>query len=567
MSSFSLMKDLNVSLTEDVIGQINGSDITLTLPSSAQVVGLKASFISSPGSTVVVNGHVQESGVSANDFSNPVTYKVTAEDGSSSNYVVTVSILKASDKELLSFAFLKVHNASLAEDVPVPVIASKNNYLVTIPNEANIWALKATFKTAETARVTVNNAPQISGVTSNDFSKSLVYKVTAEDGTFKEYYMEASKQADIPTIENAVKVFISKYDIPGISLAITKDERLVYSKGYGFAEMERIVPVTAESMFRLASLSKPITAIAVLKLVDSGKLTLDQKVFGPSGILGTTYGKQPYSPQLLQITVRHVLNHTAGGDAWNHLWNFPTRIDPFYQQEWLNYSNEQVISAVLDTRPVIEPPGIKMIYSNVGYNIAGRIIEKISGMKYEKYVQENLLKPLGISPETMRIGGTKLSERYPNEVVYYNSYPGYDQPYDFPVPRMDAHAGWISTSINLARLLSSVDGMPAKRDILSSASWKAMITPSQVSVPPGGYAGYGLGWFASVNGAYWHRGGMAGTATYWMKIGTYTFTILINTRSAEGDFYADIDKLCYQMTLNLTLTGFMKGDQFDLFFK
>jgi D-alanyl-D-alanine carboxypeptidase len=214
-------------------------------------------------------------------------------------------------------------------------------------------------------------------------------------------------------------------------------------------------------------------------------------------------------------------------------------------------------------------PGSKYVYSNVGLNIAGRVIEKVSGVSYEQYVMDNILKPIGISPATMRIGGTTLADRATNEVVYYNPYSGYDQPYDFPVPRMDAHSGWTTTAVTLVRLLSYADGASGKPDILSGKLWQEMVTPTKVSIPAGGYAGYGLGWNASSNGtgvAYWHAGGMAGTATYWLKIGAHTFAILINTRSQANDFYSDIDQLCYQMTANLTLTNYMKGDQFDVFF-
>ena len=252
-------------------------------------------------------------------------------------------------------------------------------------------------------------------------------------------------------------------------------------------------------------------------------------------------GRSPIRPSWSKLTVRHLLSHTAGGDAWNHKWDLANnRIDPFYQKEWVGYTNAQVISATLDTRPVTQSPGSVYVYSNVGINILGRVIEKVTGVKYDKYVQDNIMKPLGIEPATMRMGGTTLAERATNEVVYYNPYPGYDQPYDFPVPRMDAHSGWITTSVNLVRLLSFADGQPSKKDILSSNTWKTMVTPTAVSIPTGGYAGYGLGWNASNNGtgvAYWHAGGMAGTASYWLKIGTYTFAILVNTREG-GNFYA-----------------------------
>ncbi|WP_460907020.1 serine hydrolase [Spirosoma areae] len=467
---------------------------------------------------------------------------------------------------LHSFAFLKASNPTLTTDVSVSIASGYT--LVTLPTGTSLTALKASFTTVSGATATVNGVNQSSGLSVNDFSKPVVYQVSSgSSATPTSYTIETSVQVDLATVENAVKAFMTKYNVPGLSVAITKDERLVYAKGYGFADKDKGLPVTTNSMFRVASVSKAITGIAAMKLVDDGKLDLDQKVFGVGNVLGTTYGSQPYTPQMGQITMRHLLTHTAGGDAWSHKWNLATnRIDPFYQKEWLDYTQAQVISATIDTRPVTETPGTKGVYSNVGVNIAGRVIEKIAGVGYEKYVQDNILTPLGISPETMRIGGSKLTERFPNEVVYYHPYPGYDQPYDFPVPRLDAHGGWVTTPANLAWLMVHVDGGLQQKDILTTKSQRDMVKPIPVSVPSGGYAGFAAGWSASVNDAFWKDGGMAGSASYWLKIGTYSFAILINTRDASDQYYADIDKLCYQMSDNLTLNTYMKGDQFGLFF-
>ncbi len=468
--------------------------------------------------------------------------------------------------QLLSFGFQKASNPSLTNEVSVSTIGA--NTLITLPTGTSLTGLKASFTAPAGTTVSVNGVVQTSGVSVNDFSKPIVYQVSAPVGTSLSYTIEVSVQVDLPTVENAVKAFITKYAVPGMSVTITKDERLVYAKGYGLADKDKALPVTPTSMFRVASVSKAITGIAAMKLVDDGRLNLDQPVFGAGNVLSTTYGTQPYSPQMGQITMRHLLTHTAGGEAWNHKWDpANNRIDPFYQKEWLGYTQAQVISATIDTRPVTETPGTKGVYSNVGVNMAGRVIEKIAGVSYEKYVQDNLLTPLGISPETMRIGGSTLQDRFPNEVVYYHPYPGYDQPYDFPVPRLDAHGGWVTTAPNLAWLMVHVDGGTQQKDILTPKSQKDMTKPIPVSVPTGGYAGFGAGWSASVNDAFWKDGGMAGTASYWLKIGSYSFAILINTRDASNQYYTDIDKLCYQMSDNLTLNTFMKGDQFGLFFK
>src|SRR5690625_7583736 len=87
---------------------------------------------------------------------------------------------------------------------------------------------------------------------------------------------------------------MEKHNVPGLSLAIVKDEKLIYSKAYGKADIESGDDVNRNSLFRIASISKPITGIAVMKLVESGVLSLDDPVFGDQGVLGTTYGSRPY---------------------------------------------------------------------------------------------------------------------------------------------------------------------------------------------------------------------------------------------------------------------------------
>lgn len=318
--------------------------------------------------------------------------------------------------KLLAFSLLKTDNPTLTNDVSVSLTSGST--VLTLPTGTSLTVLRGSFITSCSAVVSVGGVVQTSGLSVNDFSKPVVYQVTNGNAGPLSYTIEVSTQLSLTTVENAVNAFITKYSIPGMSIAITKDERLVYAKGYGLADRANSVPVTNNSLFRIASVSKPITAIALLRLVDQGKLSLEQKVFGVGSILGTSYGTQPYTPQTGEITVRHLLSHTAGADAWNHLWNYPTRIDPFYQPEWLKFTQAEVISAVLDTRPVTETPGSKMIYSNVGFNIAGRVLERVTGMGYERYVQDSLLAPLGIASATMRIGGSTLADRVPNEVVY-----------------------------------------------------------------------------------------------------------------------------------------------------
>ena len=117
-------------------------------------------------------------------------------------------------------------------------------------------------------------------------------------------------QNDITDIDNAVKNFMAAYNIPGTSIAITKDDKLVYVKSYGQMSASDNTPINNNHLFRIASVSKPITAVGIMKLLEANKLTLDSKIFGTGGILGNDYPSANLS-SVSDITVRHLLQHTS----------------------------------------------------------------------------------------------------------------------------------------------------------------------------------------------------------------------------------------------------------------
>lgn len=162
------------------------------------------------------------------------------------------------------------------------------------------------------------------------------------------------------------KLFLEKYDIPGASLAVSKNEKLVYAKGYGYADTEAGEKVTPDHQFRLASVSKTYTAVAIMSLVQDGKLSLSDHIFGDNGILGDLYGTPPYNSNLRSITVADLLLNTSGS------WGGATGGDVIDHHP--NYTNDQFLDWVLDTRPNPKAPGTVYDYSNVGFWLAGRVI-------------------------------------------------------------------------------------------------------------------------------------------------------------------------------------------------
>ncbi len=428
---------------------------------------------------------------------------------------------KSSDKVITSFAILAADNPT-----PVDGIGTISGTAITVflPPGTDRTALRATFGVSSGAVATVDGRPQSSGVTADDFTAPVRYVVTAEDGSTATYTVALT--TDMASVDQAVAAFMSRYNVPGLSFAITRNENLVYFKAYGRADDTR--SASADDLYRIASLSKQITSVAVMRLVDQGKLALDQKVFGAGAILGTTYGTQPYGPGIADITVDELLHHTSGG--WPN-----DGTDPMFTNPTM--SIDQLISWTLDNRPLANSPGAAYAYSNFGYAVLGRVIERITGMAYADAVRTLVLQPIGVSD--MVIAGNTLADRRPNEVQYYGQ--GGEDPYAFNVARMDAHGGWLATATDLARLLVHVDGIAGKADILSPNAIQLMTTGSAAN------PGYAAGW--EVNGPnWWHQGSLPGTATELARTtseGNFNVVILTNTRSENPAFAADLDNLIW----------------------
>ncbi len=329
---------------------------------------------------------------------------------------------------ITGFSFL-----SSVNPIPVDAVASiqGTNINIFLPPGTNSNALIANFTLSDSnALVRVNGITQQSGKTETNFSTPVTYEVTAPGGFTQNYTV--SLTTDISSIDQNVTSFMSQYNVPGLSIAITLNEKLVYAKGYGLADVSNNKAVGTQNLFRTAALSQQITSVALMRLMDQGKVNMSDKVFGPDAILGNNFGTLPYGPGITDITVGELLHHTEGG--WPNDSTDPMMIYP-------NLSAQQLISWTLDNRPLVSTPGKSYIYSNFGYCILGRVIEKITGSTYMQAVQSLVLQPCGITD--MQIAGNTAANRLPNEVFYYGQ--SGEDPYGFNIARMDAHNpdGWL----------------------------------------------------------------------------------------------------------------------------
>lgn len=313
--------------------------------------------------------------------------------------------------------------------------------------------------------------------------------------------------------------------------------------------------VHPDHRFRIASVSKTITAAAVMKLVDSCGLNLTDLVFGQGRILGTTYGQNAYHARELAIAVSNLLDHTTGwnpgpNQEFDGVWNV-TGDDPDDAIDWQ-----------LDNTDPANPVGTVYNYLNTGYLVAARVIERFSGRSYERFVKEELLAPSCVS--SMQIGE---NSRSPNEVVYYT--PGSFDPYNLSPSRMDAHGGWIARPIDLLLFLRRIDGDSTNQaDLLQSTSVTAMQTPTLALNMNGNPPNYGFGLmipFQQCGPAGWgHNGGMAGTAAFLVyRNDGMAFAVTCNTDTPND--VGSFGLACVINTFLSTLTTANAWPNYDLF--
>ena len=342
------------------------------------------------------------------------------------------------------------------------------------------------------------------------------------------------KFPELKPFDELMEEFVRDNELPGAALAVAKDGRLVYARGFGYADIEQQQPVQPESLFRIASISKPFTAVATLQLVEQGRLGLNDPVFGllphkPHLAKGDTV-----DPRLGQVTIAHLLRHQGG-------WNRKESIDPlFHSIEIASVfdksppaTQDDVIRFIMGW-PLDFDPGERYAYSNLGYCLLGRVIEQVSGRRYGDYMVNDFLKPLGI--ESMRLAKTLPSARAENEVKYYpqgervgiavtgeNIGAKVSRPYGaWSIESFDSLGGWIASAPDLVRFASAVDRYQ-QSGILNEKTIATMIER-----PAKGHFGndekgkpdathYGCGWSVrpTNNGKTnrWHTGGLSGTST------------------------------------------------------
>jgi len=327
----------------------------------------------------------------------------------------------------------------------------------------------------------------------------------------KENYAE-----QIQIIERFVNTNMKNLKIPSLAVGFYKDD-FIWSKGFGFADLENRVPATSDTLFRAASVTKSMTAVGTLKLAEDGKINLDDEV--------QVY--VPYFPKKKwPVTIRNLLGHLSGISHYRG-----SDADTIKT----HYDTRQSIAIFEDWELEVEPSS-KFIYSSYGYNLLGAVIEGASGLSYADYMSENVWKPLGMNHTRMDIA----EEIIPNRASVYRIRGGEIKNDEFvDISSRFAAGGVLTTVKDMLNFSRGLDN----GGVLSLQAQERMYDSMQTK--DGRFTGYGMGWrigYLSGSWVVYHRGQQAGSTTHLLRFPNKNFAAFVvsNTRDCNAQRFVDL---------------------------
>jgi CubicO group peptidase (beta-lactamase class C family) len=351
----------------------------------------------------------------------------------------------------------------------------------------------------------------------------IIFGLLAMTNIFPSHADSIHNDTDFSAVDAYVEAQMKSLKIPGLELAIVQGDQVIYVKGYGQAHPDGS-PVTPQTPFMIGSTTKSITALAVMQLVEAGKIELDAPV-------------QTYIPWFrvadesasAQITVKHLLAQTSGfSGAAGHV--------ELAASDTSEQAIENSVRALKDVT-LVRAPGEAHEYSNLNYTVLGLVVQMVSGQSYESYVQENIFDPLEMSHSFTSLGEARQNGMSTGHVTLF----GLPIARDVPFNRGNIAGGYlISSAEDLAHYLIAQlnEGHYGNVSVISPQGTNAMHQPL-VSAGTPGYS-YGMGWYVSpVNGvaAIWHDGDNANFSANLMMVPQAKLGIVV-LNNANGTFVA-----------------------------
>jgi D-alanyl-D-alanine carboxypeptidase len=314
----------------------------------------------------------------------------------------------------------------------------------------------------------------------------------------------AQTMADVDAV---VQKAIDAKTIPGAGVAIVRNGKIVFTKGYGLADVDTGTPVTENTAFQIASVTKQFTATGILLLVEQGKLGLDDAVGKyVSGLPAKWNG----------VTIRQLLNQVSGIPNYNA----GERLDPNKV-----YKKTEIIDLMRDVAMTSEP-GTRWEYSNTNYFLLGMVIEKVAGKPYAEFMRERVFKPLAMDSTIVNAKGVAVK----NAAAGYSPAQGKWQRTEIGDPGLPYAAGAIvSTPADMAKwAVAVIEGR-----LLKKASWDAAFASGKTA--DGKPTNYGFGWYTAKFGDVdyvYHSGGIAGFGAYHSRFPADSFSVVVMTNTS-----------------------------------
>jgi CubicO group peptidase (beta-lactamase class C family) len=328
-------------------------------------------------------------------------------------------------------------------------------------------------------------------------------------------FLSCAPYARKDTLIHSVDLLFSEYTPltgPGASVAIIKDGKLFYSNAYGTADVEARTPCTTITNYRLASVSKQFTAMAILMLVDRGKLALDSRL---ADVL-------PDAPSYMHnVTIRHMLNHTSGIVDYEDL---------VPDSQTVQVLDKDVLRLLRGIDSVYFPPGAKFKYSNSGYSLLALVVESISGESFAAFLKKNLFDPLGMNHT--------LAYQQGLSTVDHRAY-GYSRT-DTGFVRSDQSV--TSAVLGDGGIYSSVEDLFKwdqalyTESLVRSSLFEEALTPARLN--NGSRTTYGFGWFIEPYKnitRFLHEGSTRGFRNAILRMPDRQLTVIILTNRNEGE--------------------------------
>jgi len=327
--------------------------------------------------------------------------------------------------------------------------------------------------------------------------------------------------ASYPEVDDYVEQQIVNEDIPGLAVVVVQGDEIVYLKGFGITSLNDPSPVTPQTIFDLASISKSFTALGVLLLRDGGLIELDTPVqqYLPDF--------QINDPRGAEITVRQLLNQTSG---------LPGTLSAPLMFHDGEDAMEEMIAALSQVR-LNQPPGSSFEYADINYCLLGAMIERVTGMTFEDYMKQKIFIPLGMAHTAL----------YPDEADELGRADGHQAMYgrivarNMPIFRSAAPAGWVMSSaedMGKWLIIHLNDGYTAEGQLIPMEDIEETHTPAVMFEESGEQLGYGMGWFVNCEpddvSCIWHGGDTPNFTTDMIILPEYQLgvVVLVNSQAS-----------------------------------